>query len=601
MDSVRRQAAAFALAWRARPAMLMTHVAVSLAGAAVPVVVAWLTKLALDGVMAGTDWRHLAVVAGGLAAAGLLAAVTPLVDRYLMAELGRGIELLTLDRLYGAVSRFVGLGRFENPAFHDRLRMARDVGRTAAIDLVTSAVEVVRAGITGVGLVAALVVLSPPMAVVVLATAVPALFAERWLARRRATMQWEISPAVRRELFYAGLLTDVRSAKEIRAFGIGSFLRERMLAERTTANRAHRRADLREVLTQGGLALLLALVSGGGLVWAIGAAVRGELTVGDVSMVVLAVAGTQQAVAQVVSAYALAKESTLLFGHYLDVTGAGPELTLAPEPVPCPPLRTGIEFRNVWFRYSDDHPWILSGLDLTIRHGGATALVGLNGAGKSTIVKLLCRFYDPTRGEIRWDGVDLRAMSPEDLRSRIGTVFQDFMEYDLTAAENIGLGDIGALAIRGRLEDAGRLAGVHDTLAALPAGYGTMLSRMFAGTADTTGVMLSTGQWQRLALARALLRGERDLMVLDEPSSGLDAQAEYEVHTTLRALRDGRTSVLVSHRMGTIRDADTIAVIADGGVAEIGDHAHLLALDGRYAQLFAAQAQGYREEPVDAS
>jgi ATP-binding cassette subfamily B protein len=267
-----------------------------------------------------------------------------------------------------------------------------------------------------------------------------------------------------------------------------------------------------------------------------------------------------------------------------------------------PVLKRGIEFRDVWFRYGTEQPWVLAGLDLTIRHGSATALVGLNGAGKSTVVKLLCRLYDPDRGAILFDGVDLRDVAIEELRERIGAVFQDYMEYELTAAENVAVGDLSARDDPDRLVAAASRAGIHEKLAALPAGYDTMLSRTFMTESDAAedlpGVLLSGGQWQRVALARAFLREGRDLLILDEPSAGLDAQAEHEIHTRLRAHRRNRTSLLISHRLGTIRDADRILVLAGGRLVEDGTHAALIAAGGEYARLFALQADGYQDEPA---
>jgi ATP-binding cassette subfamily B protein len=289
----------------------------------------------------------------------------------------------------------------------------------------------------------------------------------------------------------------------------------------------------------------------------------------------------------------------LLFGHYDDVLSIGPDLPLAEPPRPLSTLREGIEVRDVWFRYDDEHPWVLRGLSLFIPCGEPVAVVGLNGAGKSTLVKLLCRFYDPVRGSIRWDGTDIRDVAPAELRQRMGTVFQDYMCYDLTAAENIGLGDLALLGEDGRIREAAELAGADAVVSRLPQGYDTLLSRMFFGVADRedpeTGVILSGGQWQRLALARALMRADRDLLILDEPSSGLDAEAEHAIQQRLRGLGRGRTSLLISHRLSTVRDASVIYVLSGGRVSEQGTHDKLLAAGGEYHRLFMLQANGYAQ------
>lgn len=208
----------------------------------------------------------------------------------------------------------------------------------------------------------------------------------------------------------------------------------------------------------------------------------------------------------------------------------------------------------------------------------------------------------PGQGRILWDGVDIRHVPVEDLRARIGAVFQDFVCYDMSAAENIGLGDVTAIGDQARIEKAAVAAGVHDVLAQLPHGYRTPLTRMFSGDADDhdpeTGVVLSGGQWQRVSLARSLLRDRPDLLILDEPSSGLDAVAEHEIHTALRMQRAGRTSLLVSHRLGAVREADQIVVLSGGRVAEHGTHDELIIRDGEYATLFRLQAAGYAATPT---
>jgi ATP-binding cassette subfamily B protein len=270
-------------------------------------------------------------------------------------------------------------------------------------------------------------------------------------------------------------------------------------------------------------------VATGGLAWAIVLAAGGRLTVGDVTLFVAAVAGVQTALGGVVAQAAAVHQALLLFDHYRVVVSAPPDLPAPSRAAAGGPLRHGIELRDVWFRYTDGQPWILRGVDLVIPAGCSLGLVGLNGAGKSTLVKLLCRFYDPVQGSVRWDGTDLRDLDVRELRERLSVVFQDFMGYDLSAAENIGVGDLDRATDRAAVTVAARLAGCHDTLAALPAGYDTLLSRIFLDDADAedprAGVTLSGGQWQRVAVARSLLRDRRDLLILDEPTAGLDAEA----------------------------------------------------------------------------
>jgi ATP-binding cassette subfamily B protein len=250
---------------------------------------------------------------------------------------------------------------------------------------------------------------------------------------------------------------------------------------------------------------------------------------------------------------------------------------------------------------------VLRGVTLTIPAGRSVGLVGKNGAGKTTIVKLLLRMYDPTGGRILWDGIDLREFHPGELRTAIGAVFQDFMCYDLTARENIGLGDLASAGRR--IETAAAKSGAAAFVETLPQGYDTLLSRIFSpgefspGEANAAefGMTLSGGQWQRLALARAYLRVDRDLLILDEPSSGLDAEAEFEIHQGLRENRPGRTCVLISHRLGAMRDANALLVLSGGVVVESGTHEELMGVaDGCYSRLFRMQASGYVDRPAGA-
>ncbi|MFG3115608.1 ABC transporter ATP-binding protein [Streptomyces sp. NPDC048197] len=601
-----RLTTAWSLAAKAAPGTLVAFVLLTLATGGLPVATALLTKRILDHLVAGASTGTLTGLGLCLAAVGVVTGAAPQVGQYLRAELDRRVGLLMQDRLFTAVDGFVGLERFEDPRFLDRLRLAQQTAGGTPNETVSGALGIVRAAVTLTGFIGSLLVLSPVLTGLVLVAGVPVLFAEIALSRRRARMVWDIGPAERRELFYNDLLSSMEAAKEVRLFGIGGFLRGRMLAERRTSDAAKRAVDRREVRAQAGLGLLAALISGCGLVWAVGAARSGDLSAGDVTLFVAAVAGVQGALATLALEVARTHQALLLLDHYLAVTTAGPDLPLAAEPRPLPALSGGIELRDVWFRYSDAHPWILRGVSLRIPHGQVLALVGLNGAGKSTLVKLLCRFYDPTRGAILWDGVDLREVDVTAYRRRLSVVFQDYMHYDMTAAENIALGDLDALHDDQRLSAAAERAGIHQKLAGLPHGYRTLLSRIFfthpEGDRAQSGVMLSGGQWQRLALARAFLREGRDLMILDEPSAGLDAAAEHEIHAALCGHRGDRTGLLISHRLSAVRDADRIVVLKDGLIAEQGSHDALMALDGEYARLFTLQATGYRTdgEPVGA-
>ncbi|MBG0857420.1 ABC transporter ATP-binding protein [Streptomyces spinoverrucosus] len=585
---------AVAYACRAAPGSTTVLVLITLAAAGAPVAAAWLTRLVLDRLV-GAGNAALLSLALGLAGIGLVSALLPSLTTYAGNQLGRQTSFHAVGRLYTVVNSFSGLARLESPPFQDRLRMAQSAGSQAIGGIVQSALRIAGGTLTSVGFVAALCVVSPAMTALVVACTAPVLAAQLRLSRHRALSDWRISSVRRRELFYQTLLSSLDAAKEIRLYAAGDHLRDRMLTERRTADTEHRAMDRRQLVTQGGLALLGALVGGVGLVWAALAARRGVLTVGDVSMFVASVAGVQAALAGLVKSLADLHHLLLMMRHYLAIVGSTSDSALPVDHDELPPLRRGIEFRDVWFRYAEDHPWVLRGANLFIPHGEAVALVGANGAGKSTLVKLLCRFYEPTRGAVLWDGVDIRRVPAQELRRRLGAVFQDYMHYDLSAAENIAIGDIQALGDRARLVAAAREAGIDRELSALPEGYDTMLSRIFTSHEEAgPGALLSGGQWQRLALARAFLRRDPDLLILDEPNSGLDAEAEHDVHLRLVRHRKGRTSLLISHRLGAIRDADRIVVLADGRITEEGGHEDLLARNGTYARLFTLQASGYQ-------
>lgn len=605
--SVPRSLAAVArLAWESAPRRLAVHVALAVAMGLLPVGVAWATKVLLDRLV--TPGRPVTVPVALLAAASAAAVVLPALIRYVDRELQRAISLATRRRLHAAVGRFGGLRYFEDPRFHDRLALAAESGPAGPPEVVSSVLGLAQGLLTVGGFLSALAAINPWMLAVVGGAALPALTAELRLGKYRAELQWELGRTARREFFYSQLITSVTAAKEIRLYGLDRLFGARMLTELRRIHAGNRAMDRRELVVQGLQGLLGATVAGIGLWWAVSAAADGRLTVGDVSVFVAAVAAVQNGLIGMVVNIGRAHEALLLFEYYAFIVGAPPDLAVtAAAPAPASarpsvaPLRRGIEFDDVWFRYDERLPWVLRGVSFTIPAGGTTALVGHNGAGKSTIVKLLCRFYDPDRGAVRWDGVDLRDLPPEELRRRVGAVFQDFMAYELSAADNIGIGDVSSLDDRGRIAEAAGRVDVHDTLAALPDGYDTLLTRAYADPADRddpgTGVVLSGGQWQRVAIARALMRDGSELLILDEPSQGLDAEAEHRLSRSLRRHRAGRTTLLISHRLNTVREADVIIVLSDGDLVERGTHAELLAANGLYARLYLLQAAGYGADP----
>ncbi|MEU8350404.1 ABC transporter ATP-binding protein [Streptomyces sp. NPDC048845] len=594
---------ALGLTWRAARKHTCTLVVLNLLSALVPVLTTWLTKLLIDVVAHERDGSVDRVVPLGaaLAAAGVVGGLLPHSVQYATKEVERRVGLLAQQRLYEATGRFVGLGRLEDPVFLDRLRLAQQHGGATPGVVVSAVLSVVRAVVMALGFLGSLALLAWWLPVVIAVSVAPVLAVELWLAKRRAETHWRLGPTERREFFYRELLTNLQAAKEIRLFGIGGHLRDRMTSERRKINDGRARLDRRELLAQSLAGFATAGCAGLTVLWAAVAAAEGRISIGDVSLLIASVVGVQSAGAGMMRDIARSHHQLLMFQHFLAVVDSEPDLALHPSPASVPPLVRGIEFRDVWFRYSPEQPWALRGVSFTVHRGQVLGLVGRNGAGKSTVIKLLCRMYDVERGAILWDGVDIREMDPAQLRRRTGAVFQDFMKYDLTVSENIALGDLPGASPE-RITAASAEAGAHSFVTELPGRYGTLLSRIFFHGDDaqaTRGVTLSGGQWQRLAIARAYLRGDRDLLILDEPSSGLDAEAEAEIHQGLTRYRQGRTSVLISHRLGSLRAADMLLVIEDGRVIERGSHEQLMAKAGRYSVMFEAQARGYRGEPAE--
>jgi len=587
--------AAVRLGFSAAPAASSALLGLAVLEGLLPVASAWSLKLLLDEIARGTgaSAARVAGAAAALAATGLLLGFRQSFDGFLAATVRRRMRLLVQDRLFRRANAFVGLAPFEDPAFLNRLRLAESSGQQAPEELTGALLSLVRSTLMAGGFTVALLAIWPPIVLLLLLAALPSVALQARLGRQRARLFEGLTPLMRRQIFFQMLLTDARAAKEVRLFGLGTFLHARMMRDIRTAQGAEASLDRRAVRTQMTLELIAALVLVCGTLVAAYEALHGRLTVGEVSVFLAGVAAVHGAVNAAAVALATAYEGLLLFSHYTALVDQPAE---AAGGVAAAPLRSGIEIDDVWFRYGDGGPWVLQGVTMSIPCGATVGLVGLNGAGKTTLVKLLCRMYEPASGMIRWDGVDIRTLDPESMRERVGAVFQDFMTYDLSAAENVGLGRLTALDDRPAIRAAAESAGVDEAIMALPDGYNTLLSAVFEPDEDGTRALLSGGQWQRVAIARAFLRHDADLMILDEPTAGLDAEAEAEVHRSLARLRVGKTSLLVSHRLSTLRHADVIYVIDGGRIIERGAHAELMqATGGRYARLFSLQAEGYRD------
>lgn len=589
------------LVWQAYPLAYTGAISITLVQGLLPLGNAWVAKTLLDSValkLSGNETisrNQLIILLAAQAVVITATSVLPHLSQYLSAESGRRLTELIQHKIYRKVNSFSGIAPFENPRTYDTIRMAQQGAEFSSTQLLPALMELIQSLVILTSFLGLLISFNLLLANLVLVSALPRFIAQLKQGQQRLDLSFDLSPIERRKFYYGFLLANAQSAKEIRLFGLGQYFLDRLLKLYQQAHRAERKQQQRELRWELGLSSLSSLVGTGAFITVVFTAFAGHLSgVGDIALYIAAVSAIQEALGQSVGSIANLGAGILFYSQFQKLLEMPSDLPIHPKPRPVPSLSSGLELRHVSFRYGDNLPWILRDVSLEIPAGECLALVGLNGAGKTTLIKLLTRLYDPCAGQILWDGTDIREFDPEEYRQKLGVIFQDYMRYDLSVRENIGLGDPTKLKFANWVERAARQANVHDQIMRLPQGYETELSRMFMEEGE--GIDLSGGQWQKVATARMFMR-DAELLILDEPTASLDPQAEYEAYRRFTELTAGRTSLLISHRFSTVRIADRIVVLENGQITESGTHETLLKNDRAYAQLYRVQAASYLTKP----
>ena len=591
------------LVWQTSRALTLSNLCLRLLRALLPVVMLYIGKLIIDEVVglvqAGVVAHDLGVAwsSGQLDRLGelLLLEFALAVASDVSGRVVSLIDTLLSERFNNATSvrlmqhaATLDLEDFEDSELQDKLDRARrqTMGRmTLLSQLLGQAQDMV----TVVAFSAGLMIYAPWLIGLLVLALVPAFIGEAHFNARSYSLNYQWTPE-RRELDYVRQTgASVETAKEVKIFGLNAFLieRYRTLSERFyAANRALaiRRASWGGVLTA--LGTLGYYVAYAFIAWR---TARGDFTIGDLTFLAGSFRRLRNLLEGLLMGFSQVAGQALYLDDLFSFFEIQPEITSPANPRPFPaPVRQGFVFEDVGFRYPGAQRWAVRHLNFTLHAGEVLALVGENGAGKTTLVKLLARLYDPDEGRILLDGFDLREYDLEQLRAHTGVIFQDFVRYHLSAAENIAVGQIDAREDRERIVDAARRSLADAVIAGLPEGYDQVLGKRFK-----KGVDLSGGEWQKIAIARAYMR-DADLLILDEPTAALDARAEFEVFQRFKELSAGKTAVLISHRFSTVRMADRILVLEGGQIEEVGSHDELLAAGHRYAELFELQAAGYR-------
>jgi ATP-binding cassette subfamily B protein len=584
------------LVWEADARGAVIVAALTVVLALLPAGIAWVGKLIVDGVVLAARTRaeadHVRVLWLVAAELGLMA-VQLAASRLLghRRELLRGVLGNRVNERILEKALELELRHFEDADVYDKMQNARREASARPLSLVMQVFAVAQNAITLVALSGLLLRLSPVSVLVIVAASVPAFLAEARLSADSFRMWTWRAPEGRRLNYLEWILTRDTHVKEVKLFDLGPLVLGRYRALFRKFFEEDRRLAQRRL--RAGLAFgAVSLVAFYGMYALMaGRATRAEITLGDLALYIAVFRQGQGAIQAILQAVGAMYEDSLFMSNLFDyfAIGTGGEVPrTSPPRAPARGRAKELEIDHVSFRYPGKSAWALRDLTLTIAPGEKLGLVGENGAGKSTLVKLLLRLYDPTEGAIRYGGVDLRDMDARELRARIGAVFQDFVRYQFTAAENVGVGSPAHVEDRPRIEQAAQRGGAAPVIEALPRGYDTMLGGWFE-----TGQELSAGQWQKLAVSRAFMRDEAEVLIFDEPTAAIDAEGEHEMFQRFQELAADRTAIVISHRFSTVRIADRIAVLHGGRLEELGSHRELIARDGRYAHLFRLQAAGY--------
>ena len=602
-DALRNLKPFLAQIWATSPTLTISTGLLRLARALLPVAMLYVGKLIIDeavrlvaldtGLTTLGEWYEsgllsplmglLALEFGLAVLSDALGRIVSLVDSLLSELFTNATSVRLMEH-----AATLDLEDFEDSELQDRLDRARrqTMGRmTLMSQLFGQAQDVV----TILSFAAGLIVYAPWLMLLLAVALIPAFLGEAHFNALNYSLNFSWTPE-RRELEYLRQTgASVETAKEVKIFGLHPFLIERFRELSWKFYWANRKLAIRRAGWGGVLTALGSLgyyVAYAYIAWR---TVRGDFTIGDLTFLAGSFLRLRQLLEGLLVGFSQVAGQALYLDDLFSFFEIEPEIVSPPDPRPFPvPVREGFVFEDVGFRYPGAERWAVRHLSFTLKAGEVLALVGENGAGKTTLVKLLARLYDPDEGRILLDGHDLRSYDLEVLRSQIGVIFQDFVRYHLTAAENIAVGRIEARDDRGRIVDAARRALADEVIAKLPRGYDQVIGRRFRN-----GVDLSGGEWQKVAIARAYMR-DSQLLILDEPTAALDARSEFGVFQRFKELSAGKTAVLISHRFSSVRMADRILVLADGRVEAVGTHEELLAQRGRYAELFELQAAGYR-------